>query len=135
MLDTQRVGVPSHIRHLGGDTWDGEVSHLDLHPRLHDVLCCPSRELGPAGHRCKERSLQEPVCIFLCMLAVCDLLLSTAAVPKALTVHPVSTQMSFSACLAQMFSIYFILVAESAVLMAMAFGTWPFVTLCDTRLS
>lgn len=75
------------------------------------------------------------MCIFLCVLAVCDLLLSTAAVPKTLTVHPVSTQMSFSACLAQMFSIYFILVAESAVLMAMAFGTWPFATVGDTRLS
>jgi len=34
----------------------------------------------------KERSLHEPMYIFLCMLAVCDLLLSTATVPKTLSV-------------------------------------------------
>ncbi|XP_013160907.2 LOW QUALITY PROTEIN: olfactory receptor 52B2-like [Falco peregrinus] len=70
----------------------------------------------------KERSLQEPMYIFLCLLAVCDLLLSTATVPKILGVlQSLSTQISFSGCLAQMFSIYFIFVVESAILLAMAF--------------
>ncbi|NWX05411.1 O52B2 protein, partial [Caloenas nicobarica] len=78
----------------------------------------------------KERSLHEPMYIFLCMLAVCDLLLSTATVPKTLSVPwSLSTQISFSGCLAQMFSIYFIFVAESAVLMAMAFDRY--IAICD----
>ncbi|XP_010575088.1 PREDICTED: olfactory receptor 52B2-like [Haliaeetus leucocephalus] len=78
----------------------------------------------------KERSLHEPMYIFLCMLAVCDLLLSTATVPKTLSVlWSLSTQISFSGCLAQMFSIYFVFVAESAVLLAMAFDRY--IAICD----
>ncbi|XP_054682135.1 olfactory receptor 52B2-like [Grus americana] len=78
----------------------------------------------------KERSLHEPMYIFLCMLAVCDLLLSTATVPKTLGVlWSLSTQISFSGCLAQMFSIYFIFVAESAILLAMAFDRY--IAICD----
>ncbi|XP_025911824.1 olfactory receptor 52B2-like [Apteryx rowi] len=78
----------------------------------------------------KERSLHEPMYILLCMLAVCDLLLSTATVPKTLGVlWSVSTKISFSGCLAQMFSIYFIFVAESAVLLAMAFDRY--IAICD----
>ncbi|XP_075277022.1 olfactory receptor 52B2 [Opisthocomus hoazin] len=78
----------------------------------------------------KERSFHEPMYIFLCMLAVCDLLLSTATVPKTLSVlWSLSTQISFSGCLAQMFSIYFIFVAESAVLLAMAFDRY--IAICD----
>ncbi|XP_009917561.2 olfactory receptor 52B2-like [Haliaeetus albicilla] len=78
----------------------------------------------------KERSLHEPMYIFLCMLAVCDLLLSTATVPKTLSVlWSLSTQISFSGCLAQIFSIYFVFVAESAVLLAMAFDRY--IAICD----
>ncbi|KAM9602306.1 olfactory receptor 52B2-like [Morphnus guianensis] len=78
----------------------------------------------------KERSLHEPMYIFLCMLAVCDLLLSTATVPKTLSIlWSLSTQISFSGCLAQMFSIYFVFVAESAVLLAMAFDRY--MAICD----
>ncbi|XP_010168889.1 olfactory receptor 52B2 [Antrostomus carolinensis] len=78
----------------------------------------------------KERSLHEPMYLFLCMLAVYDLLLSTATVPKTLSVlWSLSTQISFGGCLAQMFSIYFIFVAESAVLVAMAFDRY--VAICD----
>ncbi|NWS77511.1 O52B2 protein, partial [Crotophaga sulcirostris] len=76
------------------------------------------------------RSLHAPMYLFLCMLAVCDLLLSTATVPKTLSVlWSLSTQISFGGCLAQMFSIYFIFVAESAVLLAMAFDRY--VAICD----
>ena len=73
----------------------------------------------------KECSFHEPMYIFLCVLAVCDLLLSTATVPKTLSVlWSLSTQISFSGCLVQMFSIYFVFVAESAVLLAMAFDRY-----------
>ncbi|NXY78630.1 O52B2 protein, partial [Glareola pratincola] len=78
----------------------------------------------------KERSLHEPMYIFLCMLAVCDLLLSTATMPKTLSVlWSLSTRISFNGCLAQMFSIYFIFVAESAILLAMAFD-W-YIAICN----
>ncbi|XP_062445359.1 olfactory receptor 52B2-like [Rhea pennata] len=78
----------------------------------------------------KEQSLHEPMYILLSMLAVCDLLLSTATVPKTLGVlWSVSTKISFCGCLAQMFSIYFIFVAESAILLAMAFDRY--VAICD----
>ncbi|XP_009632577.2 olfactory receptor 52Z1-like [Egretta garzetta] len=78
----------------------------------------------------KDHSLHEPMCIFLCMLAVCDLLLSTATVPKTLSVlWSVSTKISFSGCLVQKFSIYFVFVAESAILLAMAFDRY--IAICD----
>ncbi|NXU26455.1 O52B2 protein, partial [Thalassarche chlororhynchos] len=78
----------------------------------------------------KERSLPEPTYIFLCMLAMCDLLLSAATAPKTLSVlWCPSTQISFSGCLAQMFSIYFVFVAESAILLVMAFG-W-YIAICN----
>ncbi|XP_025973401.2 olfactory receptor 52B2-like [Dromaius novaehollandiae] len=78
----------------------------------------------------KDQSLHEPMYILLCMLAVCDLLLSTATVPKTLSVlWSVSTKISFSGCLAQMFSVYFIFVAESAILLAMAFDRY--IAICD----
>ena len=78
----------------------------------------------------KERSLHEPMYIFLCVLAVCDLLLSTATVPKTLSVlWSLSTQISFSGCLVQMFSTYFVFAAESAVLLAMAFDRY--IAICD----
>ncbi|NXK00668.1 O52B2 protein, partial [Corythaixoides concolor] len=78
----------------------------------------------------KERSLHQPMYIFLCMLAICDLLLSTATVPKTLSVlWSLSTRISFSGCLAQMFSIYFVFLAESAILLAMAFDRY--IAICD----
>ncbi|XP_035425435.1 olfactory receptor 52B2-like [Cygnus atratus] len=78
----------------------------------------------------KEHSLHQPMYIFLCMLAVCDLLLSTATVPKTLGVlWSLSTHISFNGCLAQMFSVYFVFVAESAVLLAMAFDRY--IAICD----
>ncbi|NXK53993.1 O52B2 protein, partial [Chauna torquata] len=78
----------------------------------------------------KERSLHQPMYIFLCMLAVCDLLLSTATVPKTLGVlWSLSTHISFNGCLAQMFCVYFIFVVESAILLAMAFDRY--IAICD----
>ncbi|KAM4846330.1 olfactory receptor 52Z1P-like [Thomomys bottae] len=72
-----------------------------------------------------ERRLHQPMYLFLSMLALADLLLSTATAPKMLAIfwfH--STEISFASCVSQMFSIHFIFVAESAILLAMAFDRY-----------
>nr|XP_008263230.2 olfactory receptor 52Z1P-like [Oryctolagus cuniculus] len=72
-----------------------------------------------------ERSLHEPMYFFLSMLALADLLLSTATTPKMLVIfwfH--SAVVSFGSCVSQMFFIHFIFVAESAILLAMAFDRY-----------
>ncbi|NXL12030.1 O52B2 protein, partial [Mesembrinibis cayennensis] len=78
----------------------------------------------------KEHSLHEPMHIFLCMLAVCSLLLSTATMHKTLIIlQSLSTQISFSGCLVQLFSIYFIFVVELAILLVMAFD--QYIAMCN----
>ncbi|XP_019523946.1 PREDICTED: olfactory receptor 52Z1-like [Hipposideros armiger] len=72
-----------------------------------------------------ESSLHEPMYLFLSMLALADVLLSTATAPKMLAIfwfH--STDISFGSCVSQMFFIHFIFVAESAILLAMAFDRY-----------
>ncbi|XP_014423830.1 olfactory receptor 52Z1 [Camelus ferus] len=76
-----------------------------------------------------ERSLQEPMYLLLSMLALADVLLSTATAPKMLAIfwfH--SMGISFGSCVSQMFFIHFIFVAESAILLAMAFD--HYVAIC-----
>ncbi|XP_057606856.1 olfactory receptor 52Z1P-like [Hippopotamus amphibius kiboko] len=72
-----------------------------------------------------ERRLHEPMYLFLSMLALADVLLSTATAPKMLAIfwfH--SMDISFGSCVFQMFFIHFIFVAESAILLAMAFDRY-----------
>ncbi|KAM8815873.1 olfactory receptor 52Z1P-like [Rhynchonycteris naso] len=72
-----------------------------------------------------ECSLHEPMYLFLSMPALADVLLSTATAPKMLAIfwfH--STDISFGSCVSQMFFIHFIFVAESAILLAMAFDRY-----------
>ncbi|XP_004477675.1 olfactory receptor 52Z1P [Dasypus novemcinctus] len=72
-----------------------------------------------------EKHLHEPMYLFLCMLALADVLLSTATAPKMLAIfwfH--STAISFGSCVSQMFFIHFIFVTESAILLAMAFDRY-----------
>ncbi|XP_055278549.1 olfactory receptor 52B6 [Moschus berezovskii] len=77
-----------------------------------------------------QRSLHEPMYIFLSMLASTDVLLSTSTMPKALANFWLSsTHISFDGCLTQMFFIHFLFVAESAVLLAMAFDRY--VAICS----
>ncbi|XP_054830555.1 olfactory receptor 52B2-like [Eublepharis macularius] len=77
-----------------------------------------------------ERSLHQPMCLFLAMLAVADLVLSSSTVPKTLGVllaH--SREISYTACLAQMFFTHVSFIAESSILLAMAFDRY--VAICD----
>ncbi|XP_030401099.1 olfactory receptor 52B2-like [Gopherus evgoodei] len=77
-----------------------------------------------------ERSLHEPMYLFVSMLAAADLLLSTTAVPKMLAVFWFRAgEISFAACLTELFFIHVSFMAESGILLAMAFDRY--VAICD----
>uniref|UniRef100_M3YF75 Olfactory receptor n=1 Tax=Mustela putorius furo TaxID=9669 RepID=M3YF75_MUSPF len=76
-----------------------------------------------------QPGLHEPMYVFLAMLASADILLSTSTMPKELANFWLGySHISFDGCLTQMFFIHFLFVADSAVLMAMAFDR--FVAIC-----
>ncbi|XP_051005493.1 olfactory receptor 52Z1P-like [Acomys russatus] len=72
-----------------------------------------------------ERSLHEPMYLFLSMLALADIFLSTVTTPKMLAIFWFQAGgISFASCVPQMFFLHFIFVAESATLLAMAFDRY-----------
>ncbi|XP_039384428.1 olfactory receptor 52E2-like [Mauremys reevesii] len=73
----------------------------------------------------RELSLHKPMCYFLCMLAVTDLLLSTSTVPKTLSIFWFSSrEIDFSACLTQMYFVQCFSVMASGILVAMGFDRY-----------
>ncbi|XP_001374628.2 olfactory receptor 52B2-like [Monodelphis domestica] len=72
-----------------------------------------------------EHSLHEPMYLFLAMLAVSDILLSSVIMPKMLAIFWFQERViSFQTCITQMFSVIAIFVMESTVLLAMAFDRY-----------
>ncbi|XP_036856888.1 olfactory receptor 52B2-like [Manis javanica] len=72
-----------------------------------------------------EHTLHEPMYLFVSMLAFGDLILSTSTVPKALSIFWFDdTDISFGGCVTQLFFAHFAFVAESGILLAMAFDRY-----------
>ncbi|XP_030882801.1 olfactory receptor 52M1-like [Leptonychotes weddellii] len=77
-----------------------------------------------------ERSLHEPVFLFLCMLSITDLVLSTSMLPHRLCLFWLGAHnIAFDACLTQMFFIHSFTTMESGSFLAMAFDRY--VAICD----
>ncbi|XP_021067829.1 olfactory receptor 52Z1-like [Mus pahari] len=72
-----------------------------------------------------EHSLHEPMYLFLSMLALADIILSTVTTPKVLAIFWFQARgLSFASCVSQMFFLHFMFVTESAILVAMAFDRY-----------
>uniref|UniRef100_A0A8C3IA81 G-protein coupled receptors family 1 profile domain-containing protein n=1 Tax=Chrysemys picta bellii TaxID=8478 RepID=A0A8C3IA81_CHRPI len=67
-----------------------------------------------------EPSLHEPMYLFLCMLALADLVVSTTTLPKTLCIFWFTDNIDFGACLTQMYFVHCFFVMESGIFVAMA---------------
>ncbi|XP_001365205.2 olfactory receptor 52K2-like [Monodelphis domestica] len=72
-----------------------------------------------------DPSLHEPMYLFLCMLAVADLIVCTTAIPKLLSLFWFKDrEIRFEACLTQVFLIHSCSTMESGFFLAMAFDRY-----------
>ncbi|KFO36067.1 olfactory receptor 52D1 [Fukomys damarensis] len=77
-----------------------------------------------------DGALHAPMYLFLCLLSLTDLALSSTTVPKMLSILWFRAgEISFGGCLAQMFFVHSIYALESSVLLAMAFDRY--VAICN----
>uniref|UniRef100_A0A452GZ86 Olfactory receptor n=1 Tax=Gopherus agassizii TaxID=38772 RepID=A0A452GZ86_9SAUR len=73
----------------------------------------------------REPSLHVPMFYFLCMLAITDLIMSSFTLPKLMSIFWFnSRQISFSACLTQMYFVHAFSGMGSGILVAMAFDRY-----------
>ncbi|XP_004478459.1 olfactory receptor 52B4-like [Dasypus novemcinctus] len=74
---------------------------------------------------CTKSSLQEPMYLFLCMLAGADVVLSTCTVPQALAIFWFyAGEISLDCCITQLFFIHSTYISESGILLVMAFDRY-----------
>ncbi|XP_056416938.1 olfactory receptor 52Z1P-like [Hyla sarda] len=72
-----------------------------------------------------NETLQQPMYLFLMMLAACDILFSSSSIPKTLSIFWFNChKISFSGCIVQMYSIHFSFMIESAILVSMAYDRY-----------
>ncbi|XP_012600347.3 olfactory receptor 52B4-like [Microcebus murinus] len=72
-----------------------------------------------------KRSLHEPMYLFLCMLAITDLVLSTCIVPQALALFWFQArEISLDRCITQIFFLSSTFMSESGILLVMAFDRY-----------
>ncbi|KAM9319697.1 olfactory receptor 52E4-like [Gastrophryne carolinensis] len=72
-----------------------------------------------------NESLHKPMFIFLAVLAISDILLSTTTIPKILSIFWFHAhEISFNGCIAQIFFIHFISLTGSSMLLAMAYDRY-----------
>ncbi|XP_073468438.1 olfactory receptor 52D1-like [Aquarana catesbeiana] len=72
-----------------------------------------------------NKSLHQPMYIFLMMLSTSDVLLSSTTVPKTLSIFWFGNhEISFIGCLTQVFFIHFAFSTESAILLSMAYDRY-----------
>nr|XP_040139687.1 olfactory receptor 52D1-like [Ictidomys tridecemlineatus] len=77
-----------------------------------------------------DSALHAPMYLFLCLLSLTDLALSSTTVPKTLAILWLHAgEISFAGCLTQMFCVHAIYALESSVLLAMAFDRY--VAICN----
>ncbi|XP_067425897.1 olfactory receptor 52P1-like [Emydura macquarii macquarii] len=78
----------------------------------------------------KEHTLQKPMFLLLCMLALTDIGMSTCVVPKALCIFWFGFKdITVDGCLTQMFFLHTIAAMQSAILVTMGFDRC--VAICD----
>nr|XP_006126172.2 olfactory receptor 52B2-like [Pelodiscus sinensis] len=78
----------------------------------------------------KDPSLHEPMYVFLAMLAVIDIMLSSTTIPQTLSIFWFGArEIAFGSCFTQMFCIHFVFATESAILLAMAYDRY--VAICN----
>ncbi|XP_072466308.1 olfactory receptor 52D1-like [Notamacropus eugenii] len=77
-----------------------------------------------------DHSLHEPMYLFLSMLSVADLILTTTTLPKILSLFWFNDgEINFEACLMQMYLIHSLSTMESGFILAMAFDRY--VAICN----
>ncbi|XP_074840413.1 olfactory receptor 52E4-like [Carettochelys insculpta] len=78
----------------------------------------------------KEQTLQKPMYLLLCMLALTDIGISTSVVLKALCIFWFNLKgITVGGCLTQMFFLHMLSVMQSSILVAMAFDRY--VAICN----
>uniref|UniRef100_A0A8C8B1H4 Olfactory receptor n=1 Tax=Otus sunia TaxID=257818 RepID=A0A8C8B1H4_9STRI len=103
------------------------VPSLEAFPICLGILFCSGYIIALVGNGVVllEKSLHEPMYYFISMLAVIDLIFSTAVVPKMLGIFWLdSREIGFEACFIQMFFIHTFTAVESGVLLAMSFDRY-----------